>query len=246
MHCESPYFHFCTTSLGYFKLYFKTKYEYVNKPTYSLLFLYLVVYIYHQAGIWLMRGPRLIQLWGAHTILGVGENRKVLIKFRTQESENMDAFQVRSTKNFEILARVTRDHCFVACHAKAFMTGNCCNRTWLPGTRFLICTGALSDNVTVNYITKHISYIFHKFDIYFFLSFLINMPIGASRLIHFAVVWRKLKSKQITTKSSKRDSRHKKANKAAVLLRIRRHIVILLVVTLWFSVIYHSGWNFPK
>jgi len=72
------------------------------------------------------------------------------------------------------------------------------------------------------------------------------MPIGASRLIHFAVVWRKLKSKQITTKSSKRDSRHKKANKTAVLLRIRRHIVILLVVTLWFSVIYHSGWNFPK
>jgi len=82
------------------------------------------------------------------------------------------------------------------------------------------------------------------------------MPDAALRFIDFAVVWRKLKLKQITTKGIKRTVRHKNT-KTTELLRFRRSTVMLLVVTrtltgyltldqTLISVISFAGSNFPK
>jgi len=47
-----------------------------------------------------MWGPRLIHLWGPRLPLLRGENGKALINLRKAENDDMDALQVRSTKNF--------------------------------------------------------------------------------------------------------------------------------------------------
>jgi len=64
---------------------------------------------------------------------------------------------------------------------------------------FYISTSEPTEKVTVKYFTKHRAPYFTDFtSIFSYLSFLINMPIGAFGFTKSLAVWRKYKSKQIT------------------------------------------------
>jgi len=56
-----------------------------------------------------------------------------------------------------------------------------------------------TEKATVKYLTKRITYVFYKFNIYFLLS--VFDKCCALRLINFAVVCRILKWNQISTKT---------------------------------------------
>ena len=78
----------------------------------------------HQQGwIYLMGGLKVIHVWGLpFPLLWDWENVEALINLRQVENDDMAAIQVRSIRNFQILASVPTIIVFVAvCDAKALI-----------------------------------------------------------------------------------------------------------------------------
>ena len=110
----------------------------------------------------------------SNTLLSLlrGKSGKALINLRKAENDDIVAFRSTINKNSKsLLERPTITALVSAIDAKASMTPNLWNRTWLAGTGLSIFSGKTTEKVVVKILTKHMSYVLYKFHICCFLIY---------------------------------------------------------------------------